>query len=109
MVIEVERESAEPVYGQIARQIPGHHGVIETAGQSKTARGASNTGDLRPKPARKAGEQWGKMRDKEREDVLQALKQKFPDRYRELLEQYNKALAEGKRVTEPGEEAGEGR
>jgi len=49
------------------------------------------------------------MRDKEREEVLQALKQKFPDRYRELLEQYHKALAEGKRVTEPGEEAGEGR
>ena len=41
------------------------------------------------------------MRDKEREEVMQALKEKFPDRYRELLEQYHKALAEGKRVTEP--------
>ena len=66
-------------------------------------------GELRPKPARKAGEQWGEMRDKEREEVLQALKQKFPERYRELLEQYNKALAEGRRVTETGDEAGEER
>jgi hypothetical protein len=47
------------------------------------------------------------MRDKEREEVLQALKEKFPERYRELLEQYNRALAEGKRVTEPAEEGGE--
>jgi hypothetical protein len=43
------------------------------------------------------------MRDKERDEVLQALKEKFPDRYRELLEQYNKALAEGKRVTAPAD------
>ena len=43
------------------------------------------------------------MRAKEREEVLQALKEAFPDRYRELLEQYHKALAEGKRVTEPAE------
>ena len=70
--------------------------------------GGGETGDLRPKPTKKPGQQWGDMRDKEREEVLQALKQKFPDRYRELLEQYHKALAEGKRVTEPGEEAGDG-
>ena len=44
------------------------------------------------------------MRDKERDEVLQALKEKFPDRYRELLEQYLKALAEGKRVTTPSED-----
>jgi tetratricopeptide (TPR) repeat protein len=70
--------------------------------------GGGEAGDLRPKPTKKPGQQWGDMRDKEREEVLQALKQKFPDRYRELLEQYHKALAEGKRVTEPGEEAGDG-
>jgi len=39
--------------------------------------------------------------DTEAAIALQALKEQFPDRYRELLEQYNKALAEGKRVTEP--------
>jgi len=70
------------------------------ANQSNAPAGASKVGDLRPRPKRKPGEQWGKMRDKEREEVLQALKNKFPDRYRELLEQYNKTLAEGERVTE---------
>jgi TolA-binding protein len=71
------------------------------ADQSKLPPGASRVGDLRPKPKRKPGEKWGEMRDKEREEVLQALKEQFPDRYRELLEQYHKALADGKRVTEP--------
>jgi len=74
------------------------------ATQSKAPPGSSRTGDLRPKPKRNPGDRWGEMRDKERDDVLQALKEKFPDRYRELLEQYHKALAEGKRVTEPAEE-----
>jgi tetratricopeptide (TPR) repeat protein len=74
------------------------------ADQSKAPPGASRIGDLRPRPKRNPGDRWGEMRDKEREEVLQALKEKFPDRYRELLEQYHKALAEGKRVTEPAEE-----
>ena len=71
------------------------------ADQSKLPPGASRVGDLRPKPKAKPGAKWGEMRDKEREEVLQALKEQFPDRYRELLEQYHKALADGKRVTEP--------
>jgi len=70
------------------------------ADKSQLPQGASRVGDLRPRPKRKPGEKWGEMRDKEREEVLQALKQQFPDRYRELLEQYHKALADGKRVTE---------
>jgi predicted Fe-S protein YdhL (DUF1289 family) len=57
-------------------------------------------GDLRGKKRPKAGEKWGEMRDKERDEVLQALKEKFPGRYRELQEQYDRAIAEGKRVTE---------
>ena len=71
------------------------------ANQSSAPQGASRVGELRPNPKKKPGDAWGEMRDKEREEVLQALKEQFPDRYRELLEQYNKALAEGKRVTEP--------
>jgi TolA-binding protein len=70
------------------------------AKESAVSPGASRVGDLRPKPKPKPGDAWGQMRDKEREEVLQALKDKFPDRYKELLEQYYKQLAEGKRVTE---------
>jgi tetratricopeptide (TPR) repeat protein len=73
------------------------------ADQSKLSRGASRVGDLRGKKRSKAGEKWGEMRDKERDEVLQALKEKFPGRYRELQEQYDKAVADGKRVTESSE------
>lgn len=61
--------------------------------------------DLRGKKRAKPGDKWGEMRDKERDEVLQALKEKFPGRYRELQEQYDRAVAEGKRVTEAGSEA----
>ncbi len=81
----------------------GNRKSSNPANKSQATPGASRVGDLRPTPKRKAGDRWGEMRDKEREEVLQALKEKFPDRYRELLEQYHKALAEGKRVTEPAE------
>jgi tetratricopeptide (TPR) repeat protein len=82
----------------------GNRQSSNPANQSSAPPGASRVGDLRGAPKRKPGDQWGEMRDKEREEVLQALKEQFPDRYRELLEQYNKALAEGKRVTEPAGE-----
>ncbi len=82
-------------------QPKGNQQPSSPANQSKAPPGASRIGDLRPNPKKKPGDAWGEMRDKEREEVLQALKEQFPDRYRELLEQYNKALAEGKRVTEP--------
>jgi tetratricopeptide (TPR) repeat protein len=82
----------------------GNQQPSSPANQSSAPEGASRVGDLRPNPRKKAQDAWGEMRDKEREEVLQALKEQFPDRYRELLEQYNKALAEGKRVTEPSGE-----
>ncbi|MHC4938250.1 MAG: tetratricopeptide repeat protein [Planctomycetota bacterium] len=70
------------------------------ANKSQLSPGAGRVGDLRGKKRAKAGEKWGEMRDKERDEVLQALKEKFPGRYRELQEQYDRAIAEGKRVTE---------
>ena len=82
----------------------GNRQPSSPANQSSAPTGASRVGELRPNPKKKPGDAWGEMRDKEREEVLQALKEQFPDRYRELLEQYNKALAEGKRVTEPAGE-----
>ncbi len=39
---------------------------------------------------------WGQMNEKEREKALQLLKEKFPERYKEIVEQYYKSLAEQK-------------
>lgn len=40
------------------------------------------------------GEMWGKLPPAEREQVLQSLRERWPSRYRHLVEQYYRALAE---------------
>jgi len=52
----------------------GNNPSSSPANRSVAPPGASRIGDLRPKPKRKPGQEWGAMRDKEREEVLQALK-----------------------------------
>lgn len=42
---------------------------------------------------RSTGERWGEMTDREREETLQFLRERFPVRYRELIERYQRALA----------------
>ncbi len=48
-----------------------------------------------PREARRAnpGEVWGAMPPAERERILQALRENFPSRYRQLVEQYYEQLA----------------
>lgn len=53
----------------------------------------SKGGNLHPSARARPGEQWGRMRPEERERVFQALRQNFPSRYRQLVEQYYKELA----------------
>ena len=62
------------------------------ADQSSAPQGESKVGSLDKINRGKMGDQWGGLRDKKREEVLSALKAKFPDRYKELVEQYYKSL-----------------
>src|SRR5690606_25629640 len=39
---------------------------------------------------------WSKLREREREQVFSAIKQKYPARYEKLVEQYYKSFQEGK-------------
>ena len=41
------------------------------------------------------GDYWAKLPLKERTKVLDALRKRFPRRYRDLMEAYYKSLAEG--------------
>lgn len=63
------------------------------ADRSTLPGGPSRTGSLNPAARVRPGEQWGKLRPEERERVLQSLRQSFPSRYRQLVEQYYKQLA----------------
>jgi len=55
--------------------------------------GAPSEGTLRAGRRINPGEMWGAMPAAERERVLQALKERFPNRYRRLVEQYYEQLA----------------
>jgi len=66
------------------------------ANDSSLPPGASNVGKLRRISRGKADEVWGDLKDKDREEAMQLLKERFPERYRELLEEYYKALSEGR-------------
>lgn len=58
-----------------------------------TPGGPTETGGMRQRVAT-PGEAWGAMQDAQRERIVQTLKDRFPDRYRQLVEQYYRQLAE---------------
>ncbi len=64
------------------------------ANQSTLPTGAGGQGDLHATSRGTPGEEWGKLQDRKREEVLNALKTSFPDRYRELVEQYYRSMQE---------------
>lgn len=64
------------------------------ATQSTAPVGPAITGAVHQTHRGRPDEQWGAMPDKQRDDVLSALKAKYPERYRELVEQYYRSLQE---------------
>ncbi|MEZ6185077.1 MAG: hypothetical protein R3F62_08725 [Planctomycetota bacterium] len=56
--------------------------------------GQGRIGELTELPRDATREDWGHMRDAEREQAEQYLREKFPKRYRELIEEYYRALSE---------------
>lgn len=64
------------------------------ASQSSLPGGAASMGELGRSTRGRPGESWGSMPPNEREKVLSAIQEKFPNRYRELIEQYYKGLQE---------------
>lgn len=55
--------------------------------------GRGTKGPLNQAPTARPGEMWGQMRPEERERILQSLRERFPSRYRQLVEQYYRQLA----------------
>jgi tetratricopeptide (TPR) repeat protein len=63
------------------------------AQQSMLPAGPGRKGELNRSPAARPGEMWGQMRPEERQRILQSLRESFPSRYRQLVEQYYRQLA----------------
>ena len=64
------------------------------ANQSVAPVGPARMGELHRRSAGDPNESWGTARDREREEVLNAIKARYPDRYREMIEQYYRSLQE---------------
>jgi hypothetical protein len=60
--------------------------------ESDAPEGAGRIGDLHEAPRASPGEMWGKLPPDERERILQSIRAKYPSRYRQLVEQYYRAL-----------------
>jgi tetratricopeptide (TPR) repeat protein len=64
------------------------------AQQSTAPPGDPNAANRRTGRTVSPGEAWGALPDAQREQILQVLKERFPGRYRALVEQYYQSLAE---------------
>ena len=64
--------------------------------ESQVEPGVGKVGELHGAPKPDAVETWGKLPPAERERILQSLRDRFPSRYRQLVEQYYRSLAESK-------------
>lgn len=62
--------------------------------ESQLTPGAPQDGPKRPGRVVNPGDAWGAMPAAEREKILQVLRDRFPGRYRALVEQYYETLAE---------------
>ncbi|MCH8053859.1 MAG: hypothetical protein IH895_07340 [Planctomycetes bacterium] len=63
------------------------------AEQSALPQGKATQGQLHSAPRAAPGEVWGSMKPQQRARILQVLQENFPNRYRQLVEQYYKELA----------------
>lgn len=64
--------------------------------QSEAPDGAGQIGDLHAAPTIQPGESWGNLPPADRERILQNIRERYPSRYRQLVEQYYRSLAEDK-------------
>ncbi len=62
------------------------------AQRSSLPEGRLENGPTRRSPVARPGEMWGRMPAQQREKILQTLRKNFPERYRELVEQYYRQL-----------------
>jgi tetratricopeptide (TPR) repeat protein len=66
-----------------------------TGGQGSGSNNSQNTDEVRLRASGKESG-WSKLREREREQVITMLKQKYPDRYEKLIEQYYKSFENAK-------------
>jgi hypothetical protein len=79
--------SSGSIRGSARPSRPAQQSVLPQGGQAEV-------GPMHAAPAATPGQMWGQLPPAERQKVLQALQERFPTRYRELVEQYYRQLAQ---------------
>lgn len=64
--------------------------------ESEAEPGQGGNVDLHAAPKTQPGEMWGQLPPAEREKILQSIRERYPSRYRQIVEQYYRSLAEDK-------------
>ena len=78
LIRRAQQQEGNQGQGGQGGQGQGQPNASNPANRSEARRGEGGTGDLRPNTPPKAGEKWGQMRDKEREEVAMAASER-PD------------------------------
>jgi hypothetical protein len=85
------------------RQFLEHTEVIAQGADSGALREGGVPAELRvtnPEVAAAGTDDWGKLRPREKQQLLQMFQEQYPQRYREMIESYFKAVAEAE--NQPG-------
>jgi hypothetical protein len=99
------RESSSQGASAGQSQQPGQPGNADGQTQGPGSQGGSSGGGSRAtdtdnaQPLTRGGPRspWSQLRDKDRDPVYSAIKEKFPARYRQLIEQYYKSFQDESR------------
>jgi tetratricopeptide (TPR) repeat protein len=94
---EQERQAAQSRRGgRAAGRAGGTPRAPAELSQLPAAGGPAETGQQHAAPRADPGQMWGRLPPAQREKILQSLRDRFPSRYRQLVEQYYRSLAEEK-------------
>jgi tetratricopeptide (TPR) repeat protein len=75
---------------------PGSKPGSKPMDDSKLPGGSSKVGSLKRDAGRGSKEAWGGLKKRERAKVLDILKERFPEQYKEIIEQYYKSINKSK-------------
>ena len=93
LITEAEEQEAKSGKGGGGGSSRGQQSPQQPMPDSRLPGGEAKEGSLRESRRANPADQWGAMPPAERERVLQALRESFPSRYRQLVEQYYEELA----------------
>lgn len=96
LIKEAEEQEDQQQNGNAGGNQSGTPGGMQPpnapADRSTAPEGRAEMGPTHRAPAARPGETWGQLPAQRREKILQSLRKNFPQRYRELVEQYYRQL-----------------